>query len=29
MAKDAYGCELENLISTDASAFIRQLQQAA
>jgi predicted nucleic acid-binding Zn finger protein len=27
MAKDAYGCEVENLISTDASAFIRQLQQ--
>jgi predicted nucleic acid-binding Zn finger protein len=29
MAMDAYGCELENLNSTDASQFIRQLQQAA
>jgi flagellar biosynthesis GTPase FlhF len=29
MAKDAFGCEIGNLISTDASAFIRQLQQAA
>jgi len=29
MAKDAFGCDVENLISTDASAFIRQLQQAA
>jgi len=29
MAKDAFGCEVENLNSTDASAFIRQLQQAA
>ncbi len=29
MAKDAFGVELENLISTDASTFIRQLQQAA
>ena len=28
MAKDAFGVELENLNSTDASAFIRQLQQA-
>jgi len=29
MAKDAFGCEIGNLNSTDASAFIRQLQQAA
>ena len=29
MAMDAYGCELENLTTTDASTFIRQLQQAA
>lgn len=29
MAKDAFGCDVENLKSTDASAFIRQLQQAA
>jgi len=29
MAKDAFGCDVENLNSTDASAFIRQLQQAA
>jgi hypothetical protein len=29
MAADAYGCELENLTSGDASSFIRQLQQAA
>ena len=29
MAMDAYGCGLENLTSGDASAFIRQLQQAA
>jgi len=29
MALDAYDCELENLNSKDASAFIRQLQQAA
>jgi len=29
MAKDAFGCEVENLTSTDASAFIRNLQQAA
>ena len=29
MAKDAFGVELENLNSTDASAFILQLQQAA
>lgn len=29
MALDAYGCELENLTTSDASAFIRQLQQAA
>lgn len=29
MAMDAYGCELENLNTTDASQFIRQLQQAA
>jgi hypothetical protein len=29
MAADAYGCDLENLTSGDASAFIRQLQQAA
>jgi len=29
MALDAYGCELENLNSKDASVFIRQLQQAA
>jgi len=27
MAKDAFGCEIGNLNSTDASAFIRQLQQ--
>jgi hypothetical protein len=29
MALDAYGCELENLKSNDASVFIRQLQKAA
>jgi len=29
MAKDAFGCEVGNLVSTDASSFIRQLQQAA
>jgi predicted nucleic acid-binding Zn finger protein len=29
MAKDAYGCELENLNAGDASTFIRNLQQAA
>ncbi len=29
MVADAYGCELETLTSGDASAFIRQLQQAA
>ncbi len=29
MAMDAYGCELEKLNTTDASAFIRNLQQAA
>jgi hypothetical protein len=29
MVTDAYGCDLENLTSNDASAFIRQLQQAA
>jgi hypothetical protein len=29
MVADAYGCDLENLTSSDASAFIRQLQQAA
>jgi predicted nucleic acid-binding Zn finger protein len=29
MATDAYGCEVENLNSKDASAFIRNLQQAA
>ena len=29
MAVDAYGCELENLTTSDASSFIRQLQQAA
>jgi hypothetical protein len=29
MATDAYGGDLENLSSGDASAFIRQLQQAA
>jgi predicted nucleic acid-binding Zn finger protein len=29
MALDAYDCELEDLNSKDASAFIRQLQQAA
>lgn len=29
MAKDAFGCEIGNLNSTDASAFICQLQQAA
>jgi len=29
MAEEAYGVELENLSSTDASAFIRNLQQAA
>jgi predicted nucleic acid-binding Zn finger protein len=29
MAMDAYNCALENLTTTDASTFIRQLQQAA
>jgi hypothetical protein len=29
MATDAYGCEVENLNSKDASTFIRNLQQAA
>ena len=29
MVTDAYGCDLDNLTSSDASAFIRQLQQAA
>ena len=29
MVADAYGCDLESLTSGDASAFIRQLQQAA
>ena len=29
MVADAYGCDLENLTSSDASGFIRQLQQAA
>ena len=29
MVSEAYGCALENLSSGDASAFIRQLQQAA
>ena len=29
MVSDAYGCALESLTSGDASAFIRQLQQAA
>jgi hypothetical protein len=29
MVTDTYGCDLENLTSSDASAFIRQLQQAA
>ena len=29
MVADAYGCELETLTASDASAFIRQLQQAA
>ena len=29
MAMETYGCELENLTTSDASAFIRQLQQAA
>jgi hypothetical protein len=29
MATDAYGCDVENLTSSDASSFIRQLQQAA
>ena len=29
MVTEAYGCDLENLSSGDASAFIRQLQQAA
>jgi hypothetical protein len=29
MVSDAYGCTLESLTSGDASAFIRQLQQAA
>lgn len=29
MSADAYGCDVENLTSSDASAFIRQLQQAA
>jgi hypothetical protein len=29
MVADAYACELETLASSDASTFIRQLQQAA
>jgi hypothetical protein len=29
MVADAYGCDLENLTASDASSFIRQLQQAA
>jgi hypothetical protein len=29
MSVDAYGCAVENLTSKDASAFIRNLQQAA
>jgi predicted nucleic acid-binding Zn finger protein len=29
MAKDAFNCKVENLKNTDASAFIRQLQQSA
>jgi len=29
MALDTYECALENLSTSDASAFIRQLQQAA
>jgi hypothetical protein len=29
MALDAYGCELENLTTSDASSFIRQMQTAA
>ena len=29
IAVNTYGCELENLTTSDASAFIRQLQQAA
>lgn len=29
MTKDAFNCNVEDLSSTDASAFIRQLQQAA
>ena len=29
MVADAYGCELETLTSSDASSFIRQLQQVA
>jgi predicted nucleic acid-binding Zn finger protein len=29
MVSDAYGCDLESLTSSDAAAFIRQLQQAA
>jgi len=29
MVADAYACDLETLTSGDASAFIRQLQQAA
>jgi hypothetical protein len=29
MVTDAYGCDQDNLTSSDASAFIRQLQQAA
>ena len=29
MVTDAYGCDLGSLTSSDASSFIRQLQQAA
>ena len=29
MVADAYGCDLENLTASDASSFIRNLQQAA
>jgi hypothetical protein len=29
MSKDSYGVPLENLSASDASSFIRQLQQSA
>ena len=29
MSKETFGCGVENLTTTDASALIRQLQQAA